>query len=358
MSDGMPLDSQPVDFALRYAAAGLSVVPISCDGTKQPPKGQPWKHLQKQIAGEQEIRRMFAGNRGVAIIGGKVSGNLETLDIDAPELVEPFEAAVRELAPGLIDRFPAVATPRNNWGGRHYRYRIEGQVAGNTKLAQSELRPQFNEDGTPLIDTRTGEQRLAPDTLIETRGEGGYALVPGSPPECHELGLPYRQVSGPCLTAIPTIAAEEHRILWHVARSFNRYVDERDVTKGNSGRTENGELSPGDDFNSRASWEEILTAASWSKGETSGDLTFWRRPGKTKGVSATTGVRTSEGTELLCVFSTNAFPLQGPKNGHICTSYNKFATYSLLNHGGDFSAAAKELFAKGYPRAILGFGAG
>lgn len=348
MSNGSDLGSraeQPVEYALRYAAAGLSVVPIECDGTKQPLAGQLWKHLQSQIAGEQDIRRMFAGNKGIAIIGGKVSGNLETLDIDDPELVEPFESAVQELAPGLMVRLPTVATPRDEWGGRHYRYRIDGAVAGNTKLAQSELRPQFNDDGTPEIDARTGKQRLAPETLIETRGEGGYAIVPGSPPECHETGLPYKHVAGPALTDVPTITAEEHRILWHVAKSFNRFVDQRDVTDVPS--QFKGE-SPGDAFSAATTWEDILVPAGWSMARRTGDLTQWTRPGKSKGISATTGVRSSTGTELLCVFSTNAFPFEGPVNGRICSSYGKFAAFAVLNHGGDFSAAAKDLKAKGF----------
>jgi hypothetical protein len=341
-SEGEP----PVSYALRYAAAGLSVVPIECDGTKKPPQGQAWKHLQERIATEAEVRRMFPGKKGVAVICGKVSGNLETLDIDAPELVEPFEAAVREIAPGLLETLSTVATPRNNYGGRHYRYRLDGEVAGNTKLAQTELLPQFNDDATPLLDPRTSKQKLSPDTLIETRGEGGYAIVPGSPPECHETGLPYKLIAGPPLEEIATITAEQHRILWHVAKSFNRYVDQRDVKDGPAGPKDG--KSPGDDFAARASWDDILVPSGWTKDRTSGELTFWCRPGKSKGISATTGVRSSSGTELLCVFSTNAFPFEGPANGRTCSSYSKFAAYAVLNNGGDFTAAAKDLSAKGY----------
>ena len=350
MSDGAQLTAdsdRPVDYALRYAAAELSIVPIECDGTKQPAKGQPWKHLQSHIAEEHEIHQLFSGEKGVGIICGKVSGNLETLDIDAPELVESFEAAVSELAPDLLAKLPIVATPRNQWGGRHYRYRIVGDVAGNTKLAQSELRPQYNRDGTPVIDLQTGDQRFAPETLIETRGEGGYALAPGSAPQCHETGLPYKHVAGPELTAVPTITHEEHRVLWHVAKSFNRYVEDREVNKGLPKGTFAGS-SPGDDYNSRTTWDDILLGADWSKARSHGNLTFWRRPGKANGISATTGVLSSAGTELFCVFSSNAFPFEGPANGRTCTSYSKFAAYAVLEHQGDFSAAAKELAAQGY----------
>ncbi len=346
------LDSLPstLEFARAYAAAGLAVVPVETDGSKRP-RGK-WDQWQERIASEGEIGQLFRGLVGVGIVCGAVSGNLETLDVDSPELVEPFEALVREAMPGLLERLCIVATPRNNYGGRHYRYRLAGPVAGNTKLALSELRPQFNADGSPLIDQRTGKQRLAPETLIETRGEGGYAIVPGSPPECHQTGLPYKHIAGPELTAIETISAEEHGVLWRAARSLNRYVDDREVRgeRGMPNHNGNGHSgkSPGDDFNERATWEQILEPVGWSRSYSSGGLTYWCRPGKTRGISATTGVQSSGGTELLCVFSSNAFPLEGAANGRPCTSYSKFAAWATLNRNGDFSAAAKALAADGY----------
>lgn len=341
-----PTDNGVAESAIQLASAGLSVLPIACDGTKKPPVGQSWKQLQEQIASPNEIRRMFRGQKGIGIICGAVSGNLETLDIDAPELVEPFEAAVSELAPGLLERLNVVASPRDNWGGRHYRYRIPGPVAGNTKLAETELRPKFQSDGTPEIDLKTGKQRLAPHTLIETRGEGGYAIAPGSPAECHELCLPYKHISGPSLTEIPTITAREHQILWDVAKTFNRYIKPNEVT--DAPKKHRGGDSPGDAFCASANWDDLLVPAGWTKSHSSGPLTFWRRPGKEIGTSATTGVVSSSGTELFCVFSSNAHPFDGAANGRPCSSYSKFAVYTILNHDGDYSAAAKALRKEGY----------
>jgi putative DNA primase/helicase len=330
--------------ALRYVGAGFSVVPIKCDGTKQPACSS-WKEFQGRMATPDELRRLFAGRVGVAVVSGRVSGGKELIDVDAPELVEQFESSLRELAPGLLERLPTVATPRKNHGGRQYHYRIAGEVSGNTKLAQSELRPQFNPDGSPQVDSRSGAQKLSPETLIETRGEGGYGLVPGSPGACHPSGLEYKHIAGPPIEQTPTITAEEHRILLVAARSFNRYVDEREVKTGTNGTPRKREgVAPGDDFNNRATWQEILDPTGWVQ-------IFenrWRRPGKSIGWSATTGVKSSAGTELFCVFSSNAHPFEGPANGRNCSSYSKFAAYALLNHGGDFQAAAKELAARGF----------
>jgi hypothetical protein len=51
--------------------------------------------------------------------------------------------------------------------------------------------------------------------------------------------------------------------------------------------------------------------------------------------------------EPLAVFSTNA-SLRGPTGSRPCTCYGKFAAYTLLNHNGDFQAAARELAEQGY----------
>jgi Protein of unknown function (DUF3987)/Bifunctional DNA primase/polymerase, N-terminal len=340
----------PREYAQLYAEAGMSVVPIPCDGTKIP--RVKWKQFQERIATSADIDGLFAGDVGLAIVNGKVSGNKETLDIDDPSLVAPFEAAVTALHPGLLDRLTIVATPRGNHGGRHLHYRVQGTVPGNTKLAQTEPIPQFNKDGTPEIDQRTGKQRLAPKTLIETRGEGGYTLVPGCPGACHESGLTYDHISGPPLTALSVISADEHQALWNIAQSFNRYVDGAD-TEGEA--TSAFELKPGDDFNTRATWEAILEPPGWVKVHSSGDMAYWRRPGKSEGWSATTGCKSkAAGNSLLCVFSSNAHPFDGPANGKNCSTYSKFAAFAVLNHRGDFTAAAKDLLSKGYGKPKAG----
>ena len=333
-----------LEYAHEYAAAGISVVDVVADGTKKT-RGK-WKELQSRILTPEEIDRRFRGPVGIATITGAVSGNAEAMDVDRPALVEPFEAAVRALAPGLLERLTIIASPRNNYGGRHYRYRVEGRaVAGNTKLAQSEPEPQFEKDGTPLIDPKTGKQKIGPTTWIETRGEGGYILAPGCPGECHETGLPYKHLSGPPLAAMPTITAEEHEILWRVAQSFNQYDEEEQVPR--EPREKGDGLTPGDDYNLRATWEEVL--GGWTKVHSFGDVTHWRRPGKSIGTSGTTGLKSKvNGTDLFCCFSSNAHPFQGAAGGRLCTSYSKFAAYALLNHNGDYSAAAKTLYDLGY----------
>jgi putative DNA primase/helicase len=94
---------------------------------------------------------------------------------------------------------------------------------------------------------------------------------------------------------------------------------------------------PGDDFEARASWAEILEPHGWRIDRTIGEETRWTRPGKGAGTSATTGHNAG-----LHVFTSSAPPFEPGGN------YNKFHVYTLLNYNGDFGAAAKALAEQGY----------
>ena len=82
------------------------------------------------------------------------------------------------------------------------------------------------------------------------------------------------------------------------------------------------------------SWDEILEPAGWVFVGARGEIGYWRRPGKREGISATTN---GVGTGKFHVFTSSAAPLEPD------TSYSKFAVWTLLNHHGDFSAAARQL---------------
>jgi hypothetical protein len=101
---------------------------------------------------------------------------------------------------------------------------------------------------------------------------------------------------------------------------------------------------PGDDFNGRASWEDILPGKGWAVGRRTGETLHWRRPGKKPpGTSATTGrCRSAASGDLFYVFSSNAPPFEEGR------CYSKFSAYALLYHGGDFGEAASELRGRGY----------
>lgn len=102
-------------------------------------------------------------------------------------------------------------------------------------------------------------------------------------------------------------------------------------------------LRPGDDFNNRATWDEILLAHGWQRPNwKSGDKVSWTRPGKplSEGASAITG-GARHGDRFYC-FSSSVKEVPTGK------LLDKFALYAHLNHRGDFADAAKTLARKGY----------
>jgi hypothetical protein len=328
----------PLDIALAYLRAGLSIIPVRADGSKRPDVNK-WERFQKEPPSEIIIRHWWKERkRGIAIIGGAVSGNLECLDFDRGELFGPWCELVELQAPGLVPRLSVVQTPREP-AGYHVRYRCrEVDIDGNRKLAQE-----------PGTDAKTGKPCSV--TLIETRGEGGYAIAPGSPPSCHKTGRTWDHIAGPPLTELAEITAKERELLLAAARSLDRASAVKGHRAGLSPRAAGAALRPGDDYNQRGpDWPEILEPHGWERGPNRGQKTYWRRPGKDNpGFSATTGFcQGKDGAELLAVFSSNAHPFEGPTGAAPCSCYDKFAAYTLLNHGGDFKAAARELARQGY----------
>jgi hypothetical protein len=83
-----------------------------------------------------------------------------------------------------------------------------------------------------------------------------------------------------------------------------------------------------------------LMLSTWKYVFSRGEVAYWRRPGKVEpGISATTKYG---GSNLLYIFSTNAHPFKENE------AYSLFSAYSLLEHSGDFHAAAKVLSEQGY----------
>lgn len=326
-----------LEYARRYREAGLSVIAVKTDGTKMPDAermpGHGWNIFRERHATDDELVAMFSGRVGIGIVGGKASGNLEIIDVDEPGLFERLAELVEAESSGLIDRLPRVQTPSRCV---HLYYRAN-EIAGNKKLA---MRPTVDEQGRPKRET-----------LIETRGEGGYVVAPGSPIDCHVARLPYTHVGGPPLTSIPMLTAEERGLLIDSARLLNECVTEEPQEREpreRQPRSDDG-LSPGDDFNQRATWEEILEPHGWRRMGVRAGRQHWMRPGKAAGSnSATTGTISASGNDLLCVFSSNAYPLEGATGDSLSTSYTKFAAFAILNHKGNYSEAARALSKRGY----------
>ena len=302
--------------ALEARRAGISVVPVLPDGRKRP--AVRWHVYQHRLVTPREIARWFGnGERGLALITGAISGRLEALDFDSRAMYQAWSERMRQWGYGaLYDRLTRgylEATPH----GVHLLYR-SCSAEKNQKLAS-----------VPI----DGPQRVR--TLIETRGEGGLVVVAPSGGGVHPSGKPYVLLAGG-ITTIATLTAEERQILFSVARSFDQTTPRHvlsDVPQHARTALVQGQR-PGDRYNRRASWAEVLEPHGWSLLSTRDGESYWQRPGKqSPGVSATTN---HQGSDLLYVFSTSTVFEAG-------RAYSKFAAYAILEHGGDFRAAARAL---------------
>jgi hypothetical protein len=104
-----------------------------------------------------------------------------------------------------------------------------------------------------------------------------------------------------------------------------------------------GRNLPGDDFNRRVQWPLLIQDFGFTLSHDNGDgVSFWTRPGKEtqEGHSATLNY---EGRSLFHVFSDS---IDGLDSGR---SYTKFSLWTLLEHGGDYSAAASDIGQRGIP---------
>jgi len=302
------------EIALKYAEWGLSIIPTRLDD-KSPVIGS-WKGFQKAIAGTSDIEKWFGnGNNQIAIVCGKVSGNLEVLDFDnhfgdIDGIFESWKNLIMDTIPGLYEKL-VVETSQS--GGYHVFYRC-GHIGGNAKLARR----------------RVSMDKV--DTIIETRGEGGYVLVAPS--------KGYNLIQNN-FSAVPTIGEDDRECLIAAAMSLNEVDTERASEKIHKLLPANLE-KPGDDFNSRGNHRDLLQAEGWTIAYCAGEKEYWRRPGKSKGISATFNVV----PEKFYVFSTNAYPFEEGR------TYDRFGLYTLLNFGGTtdaaFKEATKDLVAKGY----------
>ena len=310
--------------ALAMYDAGFCVLPAASDGTKMP--GLPtWKQWQTQRPGREQTHVWASAADGIGVLCGQVSGNAEMLEVEGAALHLMPEVTAAMDDHGLADVWRTIITgyaEQTPGGGIHWIFRVDGgPPLKNTKLAR---RPD------PQPDNPHYKQ-----VLFETRGEGGWVVTAPSAGTVHETGRAWRMVSGGPDT-VPTISVDDRDAVYAVIAMF----DQMPVSNGPrpaTGSTQNTGDRPGDEFNAKALWTDILDG--WEIVRVMGKGYAWRRPGKTVGISATTGQ--AQDADRLYVFTTStALPSETP--------LSKFATYAHLHHGGDFAAAARDLRAQGY----------
>ena len=303
--------------AIALHDAGMCVLPAADNGTKMPAV-TTWKHFQTTRPDRDQVVAWARTSHGIGVLCGAVSGNLEMLEVEAAgvDLLPQVTAAMTDH--GLAQVWQAIATgyaEATPNGGIHWLIRVDGTPLPNRKIARRPI---------------TGGVQV----LFETRGEGGWVVVAPSNGGTHPTGRPWAMLTGSPAT-IPTLSVDDRDAVYAVLSLFDEMPTAVDAPPVE--RSPSDGLRPGDDYNMRADWADILTG--WTRVRRMGAGYAWRRPGKNEGISATTGQ--ADDADRLYVFTTST-ELPSEK------ALTKFATYTHLRHGGDYAAAARALRADGY----------
>jgi hypothetical protein len=273
----------------------------------------------------ETVAAWYGTRTGLGAVMGAVSGNLELFEFDDYETYSAFKSLGHATGLGpLIERVERGYSERTPNGGVHWFLRCDA-IGTSAKLAK---RPQ-----------PTDKDPHATKTLIETKENGGYAVMAPSYGAVHPTGRSYEVLQG-SVSSIVELCAEERESLHELGRSFDEMPAKNPRTKASATKVENDGDRPGDIYNMRATWQETLGPHGWRHIYDVGDTEYWRRPGKSTSISASIN---RNGTDRLIVFSTSTpFDQTSP------SSYSKFEAYAVLNHDGDWSAAGMALYEQGF----------
>ena len=273
-----------IEHALYYASRGWPVIPL------RPAMKVPWTpHGGKDASTDPATIHAWwaaepAGNIGVVM---NVESGMLALDVDPRNGGD--ESWQRLWWDHAEPQTYCVKTPT---GGRHYYFKHPGvKLFGKLK-------------DFPGIDIQAG---------------GKYVVAP---PSVHPDGGQYEWADGLEVFDLPDwLRAVLARPTQPAHAKDAIAVDPNDDR-------------PGAIFNRTTTWEEVLEPAGWVlESEDYDGEKFWRRPGKEEGWGASTGYN---GTDLLWVFTSST-------EFEPDTSYTKFGAWALLNYGGDYSEAGKDL---------------
>jgi hypothetical protein len=303
---------------------GMSVFPVRTDGSKAP-ACKSWSIYRERFASPEEVSTWEG--KGIGLVCGAIGDQehgIEVLDFDCPVTAGRF-MTLPDISPliGSGD-IPVI---RTGSGGFHVLYRIPiKRLTGNRKLAMSE-----------------GQQ-----TLIETRGSGGYVVTVGSPSGTHSEGG-YTQIRGPAIpeNPIPIISNNVHRTLRRCCTIFDETGLREEVYKA---KVRAYTPPPAPRFNSEGEppWERYarefpVGPLLEEAGYRTRDGVHYTRPDKDQGGTSGTVRRASDGNEVFISFSTNGPLCVEP--GRSQSKFNSFQVLAKVRFGGDFKLATKSVAA-------------
>jgi hypothetical protein len=281
-------------------AYGIRAIP--CEG-KLPLKNKGYRDLIKPNA---IIMPDHGEPDGLAVLCGPISGGFMCIDFDmkngdGEDFYGEYMTLVKDDSPRLYSKLTCSRTPS---GGYHI-YAFIDKTVGSQKLAKTEGKKD----------------------LIETRGDGGYCLIPPSKGYTWERGG---------LTTVSRITEEEWEYLISLARCFNEHVPEEMPVYEPKGAPISGD-SPLNRYDNDADPCAILSELGYRQIRGSRSQVHFNRP----------NARNKNGIDATVYMDKKHIHFWSPvSNANLPDTERNYKPSQFLvftKYNGDFSAAAKEL---------------
>jgi hypothetical protein len=256
-------ESSILDTAIAAHNAGLCPIRAKTDGSKAPLR--PWKERQSERPDMADVMTEFAHSENIGLVMGAISDRLVCLEMEG-RFMEDFDAAIERLKAadlgGVLENWINGYSEKSPGGGIHILVHVggDGPVPGNIKVASDSLH----------------------QTLIETRGEGGFLIVAPSNGSTHPSGGKWEMIRG-SFDEIAWATPEEFAGVLGVLASFNveRASGVRDVPPAYPQRTFEGESRFDQYLATLPSVADYLASIGWEPCGQDAEGIHMRRPGKT-----------------------------------------------------------------------------
>jgi len=284
---------------------GLSIIPVN--SIKEP--WEKWKMYQTEISPITEWFSHYINQGYVGIIAGRVSGNIECIDVDVKnDPTKTIWVEYRKRIPDELFNRLIVQTTHNE--GFHLLYRCpEATIEKNQKLA-----------------LHTNQE-----VIIETRGEGGYFCTSKTD---------YRVIQGLLDLEnldfeIPVITPEERNFLLETARSLTRFFPS--ITDSENNKPFVYKEQAINEFNNKYPIIDLFTIHGWSVTNEDGEKYYLLRDGS---LATHSGYYFKNSKTFICFSTSTEFKPEKP--------YNHFQVLEILEGKNDYRATIRLLSDYGY----------
>lgn len=295
-----------------YLNSGINIFPVHDKGDHiKKPAVVSWKKYQTELIAKPELFYLIEqlGTEAVAIVCGKISGNIEVIDVDVKNwygIDAMLFQSIQTLYPDLWNKLRIHKTPS---GGYHIIYRIiNHEPGGNSKLTYKE-----------------GSKMAA----IETRGEGGYIVAPPAIGYTVFLDNP-----------IPKITWAERCSIFSICEGFSE-VKKMAPNQSESRKTIDTfyDENPFQHFNGSQAGEDVLLQYGWVYLKSTNLFSYYERPGQTE--RGRVAASFNKQKRVFWIF-TSSTALENDRG------YNPSTIISVLQYNGDNKKTFQHLVNNGY----------